>query len=789
MRAIISWLTVLGLAATPPAFATGEQKKKSKKSSQKVEAPKEFDLNTASFKEILDRYVFIADFNQKSPERPVSDEFFWKYPFKLPPLTFHLDLEQYDLRSLIFQVKGSGRRTAVFNSGRAAFLDGDYQKAHEIWLAGREEYKDDATANKIFEFFLGVNAMAFLKQTLADTKAPPDQAVIDGIQKRIAYFFAAVFILRRDVPEPRIDPLTPWALYNIAAIYYKFEKFPSVYGAAQEGLSALLKDGKTEHRSEFRQLAAESHIRNNDLMSALQELDTALRQDPDPKQAVRIFNRAGDIYYGLNNYELAEDLYAMASAIDRERKAYNAPQSILRGETAFWLGKFEDSERLFKFALDSAMRTAGNEWLQDSQTLPWGMLRIGDSLLARAMVAKDKRKTDLLEKARLAYFSVQTNYPKSESARIAEVRGACMEMPNYEGKNVKHARELLEDVKEKKDLPENLMELVWACYAGSYSDREKTDEMVSKIQDFADKYPRSRFLPGMIPPVRDVQASKIDEYFKKQQWENATDFFEQKRATLFPTISPALAENLWTAYVATSRSEKAMEFWPKTPKPPATDLDALRRAAFLYEGSALKDGRKLSAAKRSFDKELADRSWESKPTKEQADYLGRVLASRNVATAYPWILKIQDAWTKGDDQSGCSVLFPLLSRIHDDKQSSPQSRAEVKRRTKEYGASELAKLREKDPSCFQSWLDLEAKVLSPKELEKLYEPRGDWPLAGAWLERAWGFSEELNALGKRDAALKMWKVIAEKAPADSFEARMAKTRLDPTRTEYESLWR
>ena len=43
------------------------------------------------------------------------------------------------------------------------------------------------------------------------------------------------------------------------------------------------------------------------------------------------------------------------------------------------------------------------------------------------------------------------------------------------------------------------------------------DVNTEKIKEFADKYPRSRFLETMLPPVRDVQASKIDEYFAKEK--------------------------------------------------------------------------------------------------------------------------------------------------------------------------------------------------------------------------------------------------------------------------------
>ena len=789
MRAIISSLLIFAMCAAPVVAGSKSKNQKKMVSSDQTEKP--LDLKTASFKEILDRYVFIADFNQKPPERPVSDEVFWKYPFKLPPVKFDIDFTTYDLRKMVFQMRGSGREMALYNDGRAAFLEKEYLKATEIWFAGRQEFKNDATVNKTLEFFLGVNALAFFEQRMADLKNPPTEKEVEGLLKQVAFFFASVFILRRDVPEPRIDIYAPWGLYNIAAIYQRFGRMPSVFGAASEGLSALLKDGKNLHRSEFRQLLAEAHIKNQDMLSAVQELDTALRQDPNAHQASRIFNRAGDIYYDLNNYELAEDMYGMANAVERERQAYNASQAVLRGETAFWLGKFDEADRMLSFALDTAMRMAGYEWLQDSETLPWVNLRLADTYFARASAAKDKKRGELLAKARLAYFNTQTNYPKSEAARIAEVRTACMDLPSYEGKNVKHARELLQATKEKNDVPEQLMGLVWACHAKSYSDRDKSDAMVQLIKDFSEKYPRSKHLASMIIPVRDVQASKIEEYFDKKQWEMATDFFEQRRSSLFPKVSDKLASSLWTAYVATSRTKEALEFWrPKIAKS-KTDLEVLRKAAFLYEASSKdeKNANMLNKDRSHLDKELLARTWGDKPSKEDVDYLGRVLASPKAASAYPWVLKVQDQWTKGDSDSGCTVLFPLLSRIQSDKKSRLALKSETIRRTKDYGDNHLLELREKDPACFQSWIDLEARVLPIAVLEKSYESRKDWPLSGPWLERSWTWSEELNIRGKAKQAREIWQKIADSAPKESFEFKMAKTRLDPTKTEYESLWR
>jgi tetratricopeptide (TPR) repeat protein len=759
----------------------------SPKNKRKQEISREQDLTKASFKEILDRYVFVADFNQKPAERNVSKEFLWKYPLKPPPVQFPLDLNLEDLRTMIFQVRGIGPKVEGLNVGRVAYMQGDHDLAHAIWLQGRQEFKDDVATNKIFEFYMGVNALTSYKKKLDQKNVDENDQNIKGYLQRAAYFFAATYILRRDVPDERITVHAPWALYNLAVIYHRFDRMPSVYGAATEGLSVLLSQGKTLHRAQFRQLLAEAHIKNQDPVSAIQELDTAIRQDPDPAQAARIFNRAADIYYDFNNYELASDLYGLASAIDRERMVYNPGHAMLRGESEFWLGRFAEAERLLMGAADYSLKMPGSDWLHRSGMMPWVWLRIADTKLVRSATASAAERKKLQDQARLAYFKVQTEFPKTEASRIAEVRGACMEMPKYEGQNVKHARELLADVKEKKDIPEILMELVWACDAGSYSQREKTDRMVDKIKEFSDKYPNSKFLDDMIPPVREVNASKIDEYFDKKNWEEATDFFEQKRSTLFSKVSPKLAANLWEAYVSTSRSADAIEYWPQAVKSIQDDSDALRQAAFLFEAVADKKGSKLRADLTGLNKKLMTRKWRGKPSPRSIQNLSRVYVTKDAHLGYVWMMNIADSWSAGDEDALCSVIFPLLSRVTADRHSTAQAKNAVLERLTSRKDDEISAI--KDSGCKQSWIDLEARVLGKKVLEKKYAARAAWPLEGAWLERLWTWSEELNTQGRREDAKSIWKRIAEKAPSDSFEAKMAKTRLDPRKTEYESLWR
>jgi tetratricopeptide (TPR) repeat protein len=781
---IIAFISGLGLASI--VFAANSSKKRAASEDKKAET---FDFARKSFKEILDSYVFIADFNQKSGERPISKEVFWKYPFKLAPVVFDLDLAKIDLNSMVFQVKGSGARTEALNVGRVQFLASNYIKAHEAWLAGREEFKDDLKVNRFFDFFLAVNALAAYRDRLTLIGGNLQDPEVVAYSKRAAYFLASTYLQRKDSPDERIDKHAAWGLYNLAVIYYRFGRLRSVFGASQVGLATLLKQGRSDYRSQFRQLLAEAFIKNQDLISAVQELDTAIRQDPDPIQATRMFSRAGDIYYDLNNYELAEDFYAMASGIDRERQIFSPMQSMLRAESIFWLGRFEETEKLLRGAVDYSLKSGLASGTAPDINLSWAALRIADSILARASLARDKEKSKSLDQARLAYFRVETDFPKTEAANIAAVRGACLELPTYQGNNVKHARALLEDVKAKNEVPPNLMELVWACDAASYSDREKSDQMIAKVREFADKYPRSRFLDAMLPAVRDVQANKINEYFTKQQWESATDFFEQRRSALFQKIPNDIAGNLWIAYVATGRSLAAVPFWAAKSKKIDSDLEALRQAAFLFEASSVKKVKSLDQERIKLNATLEKRVWSKKPKSEEAAYLKRILTTKDVASAYPWIINIQESWFQLDEKTACESLFPLLSRVSEDKKSGQNSKKMVYLKVKSISEEVIDKIRSSDPSCLQSWIDFESKVLTLADLQKKYSLRSSWPLDGAWLESVWAMSERLGASDKDKDATAIWQRIAEQAPKDSFESRMAKTRLDPRKTEFESLWK
>ena len=57
-----------------------------------------------------------------------------------------------------------------------------------------------------------------------------------------------------------------------------------------------------------------------------------------------------------------------------------------------------------------------------------------------------------------------------------------------------------------------------------------------------------------------------------------------------------------------------------------------------------------------------------------------------------------------------------------------------------------------------------------------------------FLQLYWSISESASSLGYGKTAKALWRVIRDKGPKDAPEVKFAISRLDPKRTEFESLW-
>lgn len=769
-------LTVLVALGVGPAgvYAKGGKKGKTKKVAPAPQA--ERPLAEQSFEDIIRSYTFVGDFTQQPEERLVSDEIFWRYPFVLPKVDFPIKPDFEDVKTELPATRGEGRAVEHLNRGRILYLEKKYAEAKATFLGARARYGKEYPFHRRDDYFIGYSFMKIAEEELAKNNADYEALDVKSNFSNGATFLSWAFIVKADIPDPLVDAMTPKGLYNLAAIYWKYGRFAGAYGAAETGLNFLRKTGRSEYRAEFHRILAEAQIKNRSYLDAAQELDTAIRQDQKPAQAAAAFARVGDMYFDLNNYELAEDAYGLGAKIDEDMRQINPAQLVLRGESLFWLGKFSEAQKILHYAL-SGPNVRKPVAPLSAEYASWAALRIADAYLAR-------KATD---EAKLAYYKVGHEYRGTLAGRIAYMRSACLELPYYGGNNVKHARELLEEAKVGADMPAPGQELAWACQVGSYTDRERTPDMLNRVRGFADAYPESGFLKTFVEPVRTYQAGQIDTYFKSGDIYSAVSFFEKNRKTLFPKVPVELAQRLFEAYADVYKAASAAEFWDAYSKVPDTDLKVLRQAAVAAEMADKKTGNPWWQRNQALILELPKRSWNIKPDKVSLNYMERLRLVKTSASHLPWLHNLAMTWSQKDSDLICDLEYPLLSRM-EALGGSLRQRAE--KRVKTLVAQLMPELFRHDESCALSLLELEASRLrdQPQVLAKQYLARKDWPLVGGYLHLYWTISEHIYDDGDTAGAKAMWEVLRESGTPGSPEVGFAKVRLDPTKTELEKLW-
>jgi len=728
--------------------------------------------------ELLDKYTFVGDFYQKEETREISKEIFWRYPYKLKPVEFpiHVKFEQPTIE--MPATRGEGRPIDHLNRGRVLFLEGKFDQARATWLSGRARYGNKYPFHRRNDYFIGYSFLNSGAQLLQDKALNYESPDVRKNMANASTFLSWAFIVKVDQPDPLLEEVTPKGLYNLAAIYWRYTRYDGAFGAATTGLNFLRQTGRKEFRSDFHRILAESYVKSHSYLEAVQELDTAIRQDRIPEQAAMAFARVGDIYFDMNNYELAEDAYAMAARVDDHLQRFNPAQLVLRAESLFWLGKFSDAQKMLHFALNGSVYQSGESESLDPEYRAWASLRYADAYLALGN----------LEKAKLEYFKVIQEFRTKPAGRLAMVREACLELPFYEGNNISHARSLLEEAKVGPEMPPAMRELAWACQVGSYTQRERSADMLRRVADFAATYPNSDFLKSFVAPVREYQATQIEKYFKSGDTYSAMSFFEKNRKRLYPKVPDALARRLFAAYADAHRSESAAEFWSAYSKVPESDMKQLRMAVVAAELAANSKDKKWRARDDKTQHEFLKRNWNIQPDPLTKAYVTRMQQQAQGPGHWRWLLKLSRHFAANDKSYVCDMEYPLISKLH---ALGGADAIAAQKDNDSLIVTNLPDLFQTDESCALSLLDLEAsalKAIDPKVMASRYLQRQDWPLIGGYLHYYWTVSEYLHDVGDADDAKKLWQVIVDKGAPGSPEVGFAKARLDPTRTELENLW-
>ncbi|MBC7658773.1 MAG: hypothetical protein H7249_03610 [Chitinophagaceae bacterium] len=775
MKARLTYLFILTLLGTSLAFG-----KTTKALRTKSTPPLPARKPTAD--EIVRNFTFVGDFDTKEETRNNSKEIFWRYPSTVPKVSFDIKLEHNPekLKEFYPVTVGEGRAIEHLNTGRMLFLEGKYEEARQTWLSGRARFGKTYPYHRRNDYFI---ASAFLYKSYDYWLAHGKKYSLPELRQDFINgnaFISAAFDKKKDLPDAALDKVAPSVYYNQAVVLYNYERYAGVVGAATLGLDFLRKTGRSEYRRDFHRMLAETYIRNSDYLEAVREIDMTLRQDQDIPTSAALFARVGDIYYALNNFELAEEVYEAANRIDAEKRQISPNQYALRGESLFWMGRFEEARKNFQYALQSMSSPRAGEVLDDNmQAL--ASLRIADTYLAEHN----------MEKAKLAYFTHSQEFRGHVTENFAKIRLACLELPYYDGNNIAHTRALLAELKDQLDrIPSVAQEMAWTCETASYGQHDRNPEMVERIRRFAALYPESGLLKTLVEPVRDVQSTAIDAYFNAGDAYGAVLFFEKTRKALYPKISDDLARKLFASYVNIHQSEKAEPFI-KAYEGSNPSLDGKLRLAVAYAEIAASKPMKeraewfkrLKAINDAFLKEGS--FFDRQP--EVTLSIDRIMATPGRDVFLPWVFKQALRWSEDDISVGCDRVYPLLQTLSENK-SIP---ADILDAADVFIDKHLKNLLRFETQCAYSLMDFESthSKLTKADLIDKYLKRDYIQMDKATAPIYFNLAEQALKEGEIGPARKIWTLIVAKADPKLPEVRFAKARLDTRQTELENLWK
>lgn len=606
--------------------------------------------------------------------------------------------------------------------------------------------------------------------------------------KNASTFLSWAYINKINEPDPLVDMAGPPSFYNLAVIYTMRGKWGEAYSAANAGVFFLQRHHDKSYRPELRRIMAEAFLQNRTYWEAVSQLDFALRQDPDISQAAKIFGRAADIYFDLNNFYVAEDVYRLAIRVNQMAGQVDPNHFVLRGEALFWLGQTKKARIMFQYALASQYQpqvsTPLREDLEDLASI-----RMADTAL---ILGKTKE-------ARLAYFEHLGSHRGADSATHAQLRLICLELPGAKKGNIRHYHQFLKDHKQplpegsETFLPPELIELAHTCETDSFYQRKNGAELLAIIRSFAKTYPKAQALTGYRPKIAAVQRRKIDGYFAKGDTVGAVAFFEQNRGTLFPKVSAKLAKKLFFAYVALHSSAKAGEFYRSRYLTGAKPNERLAIAMFLAENpkSSAQDRRRAARALGQDDPGLA---WAGDPLT-----VVRLLTGKGREANGLWLMHHALKSAEKQPELICQRVLPLIAKLPRRRyQDDPRLRRQVTAAVSAaVSASASAKGKAQPDACFASTLALEASLNRHRPLgySELLLSRKGLPVTGDTRQLMFTLAGQLTEQSqnganpkKKAAARKLWQWLSQHG--EEVQKKLADLQLNPSKTQTvtESLW-
>lgn len=670
--------------------------------------------------DILKRYVFYGDFSEKEI-RPAK-----KYPyfFKLDTVFSPLDVK-FVVFPKLKHTAGHGPAIQALNNGISIFRMNKYQLVIQRLTEFVKHHEKTDIRWKI-DFLIG---MAYYNMGLANLKdltfthIKRNKKNHDDVMMGLSYIYTSL--------NTKYDHnLAFFAFYNLILGLYSEGHHELCYRFADR----VLREFKmSQFHFPIALIKADLLVANKDFRLAVEELDKAIRFYGKIPGVAQAFYRVAEIYFFLNNYLLADEVFKMAMLIDPQ---FIKTQPILIwdiAESKFWMGDDAGAIPYYMLLKENFLHTVQGKH---------ALMRLGDSYLNMDKMDKAEywyQRSNLLHGGQLT-----GKISKLVLSYIKFVRKKKLKnLSQVEDTEMQEYLKFLQDLEAGAPRQSFLGEI-----AGYYHLQIRkrrfglSQKIIDDAKDFILKYPTSQFNPSLRPDFITFLRKNFDTYYQQKKYGLALSYYEKNYETLYKdNTSAALLMRLLAGYWHQKDDEKVQtvlkQVAQKKIRPnERQEIDApyhlilaevmLKKgdhaaaAGFIKkEVSKLQAGEKRRFAKIAVERMLDVAVMEASVIKQLESYLG--FFSTKIQTLYRERL-LDFYLLKGQYRSVLRIVSKILEELADGlaeekrprdavAQGNPQESKKGKEEGKESGGSESVK-QSGDWGAYKRFLMLKAEALN-----------------------------------------------------------------------------
>ncbi|MDD9951926.1 MAG: hypothetical protein OXT67_10225, partial [Zetaproteobacteria bacterium] len=371
-----------------------------------------------------------------------------------------------------------------------------------------------------------------------------------------------------------------------------------------------------------------------------------------------------------------------------------------------------------------------------------------------------------------------------------------LELPVYQGNNVRHAQESLSAARHK-DLPLKTHELAWSCEILSYATQKNMTRFASELNSFYHSHPKSRYIESYIAPLEKYRIDRLTEYIQQKKPYEAIEYYEKYKEHFLSQLSPSQQYGLFKAYYETRNIAQARPFAESFYKqlPHDQPIDLLRFLVFTAEyQSTYEDSQDLY----QMQEESIARMMELNPQISNSSaiqyHIVRLMQTKLAHKHYPWLIRLMKPWSNDDVEQLCSQTYSLLStKLEHSLKEQPTQTTAVWNDLKVLIDQWFPEIFNRSVECSRNLLSLEAILGRQPEFTaqsiQLWQQRTEWPQKKIHLPMQWQLAmQAYNTPQFKPLALQLMQRIAAEDPRSYVEAKMARVFVDTQKTETEDLW-